>query len=137
MGRKKTARTIAYEGNKSAKVGTEIVCPICKAKFVKRQWAQAFCCGKCKDAYWNAKKDRHRAGYYTDYDNAKPERRLRRALYSMDVVTARDGDELSARMAYETDEDFRMYLREGSYHADGGECQVDLYTEWCNYMGID
>lgn len=137
MGRKKTARTIAYETNKSAKVGTEIVCPICKTKFVKRQWAQAFCCGTCKDAYWNAKKDRHRAGYYTDYDNARPERRLRRALYSMDVVSASDSDEMTARIAYETDEGFRRYVNDGDDICDIPSVSVDLYTQYENYYGID
>ena len=72
---KKSKRRLQYEANKSAKVGTEITCPICGTKFVKRQYSQAFCDGKCKDAFWNAKKDRHREGYYEEYDNKHPERK--------------------------------------------------------------
>lgn len=41
-----------YKKNKSAKVGETIVCPTCGTEFVKKQYSQAFCCGKCKDAYW-------------------------------------------------------------------------------------
>lgn len=42
-----------YYINKSAKVGDEIRCPVCGHTFSKRQYSQAFCCGKCKDTYWN------------------------------------------------------------------------------------
>jgi hypothetical protein len=31
---------IRYKDNKDAKVGTELICPICGKTFVKRQWAQ-------------------------------------------------------------------------------------------------
>ena len=46
--RKKT-----YKLNKTLKVGDELTCPICKTKFIKKQWQQAFCCGTCKDKLWN------------------------------------------------------------------------------------
>ncbi|MEE0936497.1 MAG: hypothetical protein UIG52_00545 [Bacteroidales bacterium] len=52
----KSKRKIAYENNKRAKVGIEITCPICGTKFIKRQYSQAFCCSKCKGAFWNARK---------------------------------------------------------------------------------
>ena len=44
-----------YNQNKKAKVGNELICPICGTKFTKKQWQQAFCCGACKDKYWNDK----------------------------------------------------------------------------------
>lgn len=39
---KKNKRKLQYEANKSAKVGTEITCPICGTKFIKRQYSQHF-----------------------------------------------------------------------------------------------
>ena len=65
---------ILYKGNKIAKVGTEIICPICCKSFTKGQYAQAFCCTDCKDKYWNKKGDRHSSRYYSDYNIAHPER---------------------------------------------------------------
>ena len=44
----------------------KIVCPICGETFLKRQYAQAFCCSDCKDKYWGKKGDRHSKGYYTN-----------------------------------------------------------------------
>ena len=75
----KSERRKIYERNKAAKVGAEIICPICGQKFVKKQYSQAFCCGKCKDDFWNTKGDRHRKGYYRDYDEKHLER-IERAL---------------------------------------------------------
>ena len=63
-----------YAENKAAKVGTELVCPVCGQHFTKKQWAQAFCGTKCKDTFWNRKGDRHREGYYEDYDLQHSER---------------------------------------------------------------
>jgi hypothetical protein len=128
---------LQYEANKDAKVGTEITCPICGTKFIKRQYAQAFCDTKCKDAFWNAKKDRHRAGYYEEYDNKHPERKLRKALYSIDVINARDEAELEARMALVNDEDFRRYVNDDCDVCDIPNCNVDLATKYQNYLGID
>lgn len=134
---KKSKRKLQYEANKSAKVGTEITCPICGTKFVKRQYAQAFCNTKCKDAFWNAKKDRHRVGYYEEYDNKHPERNLRKALYSIDVVNARDEAELEARMALVTDEEFRRYVYDDFDICDIPNCSVDLATMYENYLCAD
>ena len=134
---KKSKRKIAYEANKKAKVGADIICPICGTKFVKRQYSQAFCCGRCKDAYWNAKGDRHSVGYYEKYDNKHPERKLRRALYSMDVLNARDEAELYARMALVNDPDFRRYVNDDCDVCDIPNCNVDLATQYENYLGID
>lgn len=133
----KSKRKLQYEANKSAKVGTEITCPICGAKFVKRQYSQAFCCGKCKDAYWNAKGDRHSIGYYEKYDNKQPERKLRRALYSMEVHNAYDAEELDARMALVNDEGFRRYVNDDCDVCDIPNCTVDLATMYENYLGVD
>ena len=128
---------IAYEANKKAKVGTDIICPICGTKFVKRQYSQAFCCGRCKDAYWNAKGDRHSVGYYEKYDNKHPERKLRKALYSIDVLNARDEAELDARMDLVNDPDFRRYVKDTDDICDIPNCNVDLATMYHNYLGID
>lgn len=54
-----TKRQKQYKENKAAKVGTVIKCTVCGEEFTKKQYSQAFCCGQCKDAYWNAKGDRH------------------------------------------------------------------------------
>lgn len=126
-----------YKSNKSAKVGTEITCPICGKGFTKRHYAQAFCDGKCKDAYWNAKKDRHRADYYKEYDNKHPERKLRRALYSMDIHNAYDAEELDARMALVNDEGFRRYVNDDCDVCDIPNCNVDLATMYANYLCRD
>lgn len=62
--RKKT-----YKLNKTLKVGDELTCPICKTKFIKKQWQQAFCCGTCKDKFWNDKPDRHKDPNYHHFYN--------------------------------------------------------------------
>ena len=134
---KKSKRKLQYEANKSAKVGTEITCPICGTNFVKRQYSQAFCDGKCKDAFWNAKRDRHSVGYYEKYDNKHPERKLRKALYSIDVINARDEAEMEARMALVNDPDFRRYVNDDCDVCDIPNCNVDLTTQYENYLGID
>lgn len=62
-----------YRDNKAALVGTEIECPVCHHKFIKRQYSQAFCCGSCKDKFHNRHDgDRHKSGYYKKYDADKP-----------------------------------------------------------------
>lgn len=134
---KKNKRKLQYEANKDAKIGEEITCPICSQKFIKRQYSQAFCCSKCKDGYWNAKGDRHRAGYYKKYDNKHPERKLRRALYSMEIHNAYDAEELEARMALVNDPDFRRYVNDDCDICDIPSCNVDLATMYENYLGID
>ena len=92
-----TARKMTYKNNKSAKVGTEIICPICGKHFIKKQYSQAFCCGRCKDTYWNAKGDRHSIGYYEDYDDSHPERKKRRILYGSNRIIS-IGGELTPRV---------------------------------------
>ena len=87
-----TKRQQAYKQNKLAKVGETIVCPICGETFKKKQYSQAFCCGQCKDTYWNAKGDRHSVGYYEDYDNARPERKKRRILYGSNRIVSVGGE---------------------------------------------
>lgn len=126
-----------YKLNKEAKVGETIECPICSKKFIKRQYSQAFCCGKCKDDYWNAKRDRHSVGYYKKYDNKHPERKLRKALYSMDVINSCDCEELEARMALVNDEGFRRYVNDDCDVCDIPNCHVDLSTMYLNYLGVD
>ena len=132
-----TQRKKAYITNKGKKIGDKCICPICGKEFIKKTYAHAFCCTKCKDAFWNAKKDRHRAGYYEEYDNKHPERKIRRALYSMDVLNARDADELEARMALATDEDFKRYVNDDCDVCDIPNCHVDLATMYDNYLCRD
>lgn len=132
-----TQRKKAYITNKGKKIGDKCICPICGKEFIKKSYAHAFCCTKCKDAFWNAKKDRHRVGYYTEYDNAHPERKIRRALYSMDILNARDLDELEARMALATDEDFKRYVNDDCDACDIPNCNVDLATMYNNYLCRD
>ena len=78
---KKTKTNARYEENKAAKVGTELICPVCGSHFTKKQWAQAFCCNECKNKFWNRKGDRHREGYYEDYDLSHPSRLRNRIIY--------------------------------------------------------
>ena len=50
-----------YRNNKAAKVGELIECPVCHAKFKKKQYSQAFCCLHCKDMFHNqVDGDRHK-----------------------------------------------------------------------------
>jgi len=133
----KSKRKLQYISNKSAKVGTEIICPICGTKFIKRQYSQAFCNSKCKDSYWNNKADRHRAGYYEEYDNKHPDRKIRKAFYSINVVTDSDLEEQNARIALVTDAEFRRYVNDDCDINDIPNCHVDLATQYKNYLGID
>lgn len=48
-----------YRDNKAARVGADIICPVCGQIFRKIQYSQAFCSGACKDAFHNAQGDRH------------------------------------------------------------------------------
>lgn len=136
-GMAKSKRKTAYEANKKAKVGADITCPICGTKFVKRQYSQAFCCGRCKDAFWNTKGDRHSVGYYERYDDKHPERKLRKALYSMPIVTASDDAEIEARIALATDPDFKRYVEDVDDISDIPCCNVDLATQYANYLGYE
>lgn len=48
-----------YEAGKAAKVGTEIVCPVCREKHIKTTYHKVFCSNgrktrkDCKSKYWN------------------------------------------------------------------------------------
>lgn len=64
MGKQAKKRKGLYRTNKEAKVGTEIECPVCHTKFIKRQYSQAFCCTQCKDKFHN----RHDGDRY-NYEN--------------------------------------------------------------------
>ena len=81
MAKKISQRQKQYLANKEAKTGEEIICPICKDKFIKRQYSQAFCCSQCKDAYWNAKgTDRHSdPDYYRRYNHKSSDKAIRLA----------------------------------------------------------
>ena len=71
-----------YKINKEAKTGTEITCPVCGTKFIKKQYSQAFCCTQCKDSFWNKRGDRHKdPNYYSKYNQGHPERLNRIDIY--------------------------------------------------------
>ena len=73
MSRKISKRQQRYIDNKKAKCGAEISCAVCGKIFIKKQYSQAFCCIRCKDAYWNAKGDRHSdSDYYRRYNHSQP-----------------------------------------------------------------
>lgn len=105
MARKPSKRQETYLQNKKAKVGNEIVCPICGQTFTKRQWQQAFCCNDCKNKYWNAKGDRHSSGYYEEYDLEHPSRLRNRIVYGssraivIGATTNADREEIAIRIA--------------------------------------
>ena len=126
-----------YNSNKAAKVGETIVCPVCGSTFVKKSYQQAFCCGKCKDAYWNKKGDRHKnPNYHSEYNRAHPERYGR--LLGLGFTRAeKDYYEGLYRLA--TDEGFREYMRDNAalYDGcwDGHGCNVDLLTHYENFCG--
>jgi hypothetical protein len=61
-----------YKDNKSAKVGTQIECPVCHKKFVKKYYQQAFCCTEHKEKFWN--NTRKSNGYFKRYNLEHPER---------------------------------------------------------------
>jgi len=100
--RKKT-----YKLNKTLKVGDELTCPICKTKFIKKQWQQAFCCGTCKDKFWNDKPDRHKdPNYHHNYNMKHPERLERVGIFQDDLgefgYYNEDDEFVSFREEYET-----------------------------------
>lgn len=76
-----------YNFNKKAKVGEEIVCPVCGEKFIKKQYSQAFCCGRCKDRYHNRRKGNRYKTTTPQYTMSKSEKR--RYRYSFDAMVER------------------------------------------------
>lgn len=48
-----------YDAAKAAKVGTEVICPVCKTKHIKTTYHKVFCSNgrktskDCKSKYWN------------------------------------------------------------------------------------
>ena len=115
-------------------MGETITCPICGEQFEKKTYQQAFCCTKCKDAYWNNKKDRHKKGYYTEYNKKHPERY--EGLIGLGF-TKREQEENYALYKYATDKGFRDYVNQSPIgdEAESMMCQVDLSTELENYEG--
>ena len=55
----------------------------------------------------------------------------------MNILNARDSDELEARMALATDEDFRRYVNDDCDVCDIPNCNVDLATMYDNYLCRD
>ena len=130
---KKSKRRLQYESNKSSKTGEMIVCPICGKQFIKKSYQHAFCCSECKDAYWNNKKDRHKAGYYTKYNQKHSERYER--LIGMGF-TKREQEENYALYKYATDKEFRDYVNQTdamTCDAESMMCNVDLSTQLENF----
>ena len=124
---------VMYDNNKSAKCGETLKCPVCGSDFVKRQWQQAFCSGKCKERYWNTKGDRHKdPRYYSKYNMKHPERYLGMG------VTRAEKDYFDALHAYATDPDFRAYMRDTALNSDGSwdshEARNTIDAEYQNYL---
>ena len=113
---------ILYKGNKIAKVGTEIICPICCKSFIKRQYAQAFCCTDCKNKYWNKKGERHSSGYYSDYNIAHPERLERGYTKGYNNGNVSDG----IKEIHNTNNVLNNTLSELLYH----KCFVEWHDDW-------
>lgn len=90
-----------YKKAKASKVGEVIKCACCGKEFVKKQYQQAFCCGRCKDRFWNGMGDRHKPNYYRKYNMLHPERLQRIGLYCDD-----DGVPYDTVLAEMRDEDF-------------------------------
>ena len=132
----KSKRRLTYEANKTAKCGETILCPVCGKEFVKRQYSQAFCCGKCKDAFWNARGDRHSdTNYYTKYNMEHPERYA--GLIGLGA-TRDEREYYEAMHAYATDPDFREWLRQSADNFDGdwdSHCvRNTIGQEYQNYL---
>ena len=72
-----TKRKEAYNINKSNDIGAVCECPICKRKFIKSHYAQAFCCDKCKNKFHNDRKKGKRNNYFRNYNMRHPERLTR------------------------------------------------------------
>ena len=130
-------RKALYEKAKKSKVGDDITCPVCKTRFRKVQWQQAFCCKKCKETYWNAKGDRHRdPNYHSKYNLSHPERLERVADFGF---TAAERERSEALRALATDPGFREYVNEPPIGEDAESfgVTVDLYTQYRTYYGLD
>ena len=130
----------AYEQNKAAKVGETIKCACCGKKFVKKQYSQAFCCGKCKDKYWNRKGDRHtNPNYYRNYNAEHPERlefvRERWLEKTIPGLGWAAREEREAMREYMQNERFREYVNESAYDWDGDGCYVPLSVQLENFEG--
>ena len=139
---KTTLRRKLYDENKVAKVGSELICPVCGNRFVKKQYSQAFCSGKCKDKFWNDKGDRHSAGYQERYNGEHPER----LHYVADAIAKKMGlgysdadmEEREAIEEYLRNPDFKAYVNndnDGSW--DEHQANVSLATMLHNFRGDD
>ena len=82
---KNPRRRVVYNANKLAKVGDEIMCPVCKNTFVKKYYQQKFCCNECKVKFWNDKQLGKRNAYFHDYNMKHPER-LERIGIDTDLI---------------------------------------------------
>ena len=135
----KSNRKKTYDTNKAAKCGEHLVCPVCGTAFVKKQWQQAFCCGECKNKYWNDKGDRHSdPNYYSKYNQKHPERYI--GLIGLGHNKA-EREYNEALYALATDEDFRNYVNDSVNNFDGSwdshdvGCGggIDIVQEYENY----
>ena len=132
--------TKAYDNNKAAKVGETINCLVCNKTFIKKQYSQVFCCGECKDKFWNRRGDRHKSGYYKKYDEQHPERVERAVLWGYKKggpLNADDIAEMEAMREYRTNEKFRDYVNDDFSFGDDPGCNVTLATQLENFYGID
>jgi len=132
----------AYERNKAAKVGETIKCACCGKEFVKKQYSQAFCCGKCKDRYWNRKGDRHHGDYYRNYNEEHPERldflRERYLRRNIPGLSRAAEEEREALREYWNNPEFRDYVNDAEHDGmwDAHECYVSLSVQLENFEGL-
>lgn len=132
---KNKGRNRNYIKNKEAKCGEELNCPVCNSTFTKKQWQQAFCCGKCKDKFWNSKGDRHSdPNYQTKYNMKHPERY--KGLIGLGV-TRDEREHYEALYALATDNEFRQHVRDNHNNSSGDwdahDAPNTLAQEYKNY----
>jgi len=126
-----------YLINKAAKVGDNIVCPICGNEFKKKSYQQAFCSSDCKNEYWNLKGDRHKKGYYRKYNMAHPERLDRgytngclNGCLSDEIERRNLSDEIKREKGTLTDEDILSLKRFGcKYDELQDDQQMEIIDE--------
>ena len=101
------AKVKKYDLNKSAKVGSQLICPVCGQIFTKKSYQQAFCSTICKDKYWNQKRKDN--GYFKRYNIEHPERLERVGInsdFDADLCLGDDECESLGHITIDRDNDY-------------------------------
>ena len=114
-----TKRKEIYLTNKEKKVGDACICPICKSKFIKKHYAQAFCCNECKVKFHNDRQIGKRNDYFRKYNMKHPERYER---VGIDIEFEKWKAE---------------YYRESSCFGDSSPITITEEELWRQYLKID